>query len=486
MEIININKEGKTNLYIQLYRQLKKAILENKLKANTKLKPIRQMADDLGINPATVVKAYNLLEMEELIYKKVGSGSYVSPVMERYPVNRKSPEERNDLDMMEYGQILVESDINFASATLSPELLPVDDFQRIINTVIDRDGGEAFVYQKSQGYYPLREAIYSNILREGINSSVNNILIVSGAQQALDLLAKVLVNFTDTVVVEEPTYSAVLSAFRSRGAKIKAIPLLSKGMDLEELEQFLKSNDIACVYVMTSFHNPTGISWRDEKKDELLKLAERYDFYIIEDDCLSELYYTGDKPLPLKNFDLNNRVIYIKSYSKLFMPGLRLGFMVAPNKIITSLLSAKYFTDISSPGLTQRVFDLYIREGLWQEHLKQVRSLFNRRFHIMKEKIRYFHPDISLIHGPRGGLYFWLSLPEGLNSDTFYFMAIKNGASFLPGRVFFVEEKPNPFFRLSFAGVNEKEIKKGMDILIDLARRYIEEGDGNRDYLPVL
>ncbi len=486
MELINIKKEGHANLYIQLYRQLKKAILENKLKANTKLKPIRQMADELEINPATVVKAYNLLEMEELIYKKVGSGSYVSPLMERYPVNRKPPEESNELDMMEYGQILVKSDINFASATLSPELLPVDDFKKIMNTVIDRDRGEAFVYQKSQGYYPLREAIYANIIKEGINSSVNNIMIVSGAQQALDILAKVLVDFTNTVVVEEPTYSAALSAFRSRGAKIRPVSLLNDGMDLGELENVLKNNDVACVYVMTSFQNPTGISWRDEKKEALLRLADKYDFYIIEDDCLSELYYSGEKPVPLKDLDLNSRVIYIKSYSKIFMPGLRLGFMVVPKRILTLVLSAKYSTDISCPGLTQRVFDLYIREGYWKLHLQRVRSLFNRRFHLMKEKIRYFHPDISLIHSPRGGLYFWLALPEGLNSDTFYLMAAKNGASFLPGRVFYVEEKRNPFFRLSFAAVNEKEIKRGMDILIELSRRYIEEGDGNKDYLPVL
>ncbi len=484
--MIKIDKDNKMNLYMQVYRQLKKEIMNKDLKANTKLRPIRQMAEELDINPATVVKAYDLLEKEDLIYKKVGSGSFVSPILEGISNSNKSANDNNELDMLQYGQIVMNSDINFASATPSPELFPINDFKIALNEVIDRDGGSAFTYQKSQGFSPLREFIQSALYKEGINTDISNIMVVSGAQQGIDLVSKTLINITDQVVVEEATYSAALSSFKAQGARIKTVSLDNDGMDIDELVNYLEKNDITCLYMMSSFHNPTGICWSDEKKQHLLSLAEKYDFYIIEDDCLSELYFSGKKPMSVKSFDYNDRVIYIKSFSKLFMPGLRLGFMVLPQNMINSMLSAKYSTDISSCGLTQRAFDLFMRQGLWDRHLQKIRIIFNRRFHLMKEKIRYFHPDVSLIFGPRGGLYFWMSLPMGKNSDNFYLMALKNGVAFLPGSAFMLSERSTPFFRLSFADVNEKDIKNGMDIMIKLTQQFIDEGDKRRDYMPLL
>ncbi|MFP4660605.1 MAG: PLP-dependent aminotransferase family protein [Halanaerobiales bacterium] len=483
--MIKIDKDNKANLYMQVYRQLKKEIMNEELKANTKLKPIRQMADDLGINPATVVKSYDLLEKEGLIYKKVGSGSFVSPVLEGISVRGEGTENNNELDMMQYGQVVMGSDINFASATPSPELFPINEYKEVINEVIERDGGAVFTYQKSQGYPPLREYIHSFLNSDGISADINNIMVVSGAQQGIDLVSKALINITDIVVVEEATYTAALSSFRAQGARIRTIPLTGTGMDLNELEDFLQKNDISCLYMMSNFHNPTGICWSEEKKEKLVELAEKYDFYIIEDDCLSELYYTGDKPVPTKSFDYNERVIYIKSYSKMFMPGLRLGFMVIPGKLLTSILSAKYSTDISGAGLTQRSFDLFMRKGLWDRHLQKMRIILNRRFHLMKEKMRYFHPDVSLVYGPRGGLYFWMSLPPGKSSEDFYLTALKNGVAFLPGGTFMAAGRSTAFFRLSFADANEKDIKQGMDIMIKIIRKFIEEGD-KMDYMPLL
>ncbi|MDI3547446.1 MAG: 2-aminoadipate transaminase [Halanaerobiales bacterium] len=489
--LINLDRGGKTSLYIQLYKQIKKAIIENRLKANSKLPAIREMADQLDINPATVVKAYNLLEREQLIYKRVGSGSYVSGNYvgssgKRINLDRVSSEVADEPDLLEYGQIQVDSDINFASATPTPDLFPVKDFKRMINRVLDRDGGEAFVYQKSQGYYPLRESIQAQLNKQGIEVDIDNIQIVSGAQQAIDLIAKILVDFEDTVLVEEPTYSGALSAFQSRGARIKSIPLLSNGLDLNKLEEVLPDIDVSFIYVMTSFQNPTGISWSREAKEGLLKLAGKYNFLIIEDDCLSDLYYQGERPVPLKAYDRDDRVIYIKSYSKIFMPGLRLAFMILPKNLIPSILAAKYATDISSSGLTQRAFDLYLREGLWDRHLEKMRQLFKKRFQMMKIMMKSFPSEVSLIFEPQGGLYFWLSLPEDVDSESFYRMALKNGVAFLPGRVFSVKEGNLPLFRLSFAAVDEPEIKRGMDLLARLLREFIEKGNRREGYLPLL
>ncbi|MGM0438068.1 MAG: PLP-dependent aminotransferase family protein, partial [Bacillota bacterium] len=367
----DLERKGSKNLYTQLYEKLKNRILKGKLEAHTRLPAIRNIAKKNNINPATVVKAYDLLERDELIYKKVGSGSYVSPglIKNNVELNYKDKEKNDSLEMLDYGQVDLADSINFASATPSPSLFPVEDFKFALNEVLTRDKGKAFTYQKSQGYFPLRESINKYLQKNKIDTKIDNIQIVSGAQQAIDLLAKILLNFGDEVIVEEPTYTGALSAFRSRKASIKGIKLQKDGINLNLLEKKVKENRVSFIYIMTSFQNPTGVSWSKNKKEKLLKLATKYNFLIIEDDCLSELYFTEQKPLSLKSLDKEGRVIYIKSFSKIFMPGLRLAFAILPDKLLPRMLAAKHATDISSAGITQRSFDLYLREGLWEKHL---------------------------------------------------------------------------------------------------------------------
>ena len=483
-----LERTNNKNLYTQLYEKLKTKILKGKLEAHTRLPAIRNIASKNNINPATVVKAYDLLERDELIYKKVGSGSYVSPGLIKSNVksNYKDKEEKDSLEMLDYGQVDLADSINFASATPSPSLFPVEDFKFALNEVLTRDKGEAFTYQKSQGYYPLRESISKYLQKNDIDTKTDNIQIVSGAQQAIDLLAKVLLNFGDEVIVEDPTYTGALSAFRSRKATIRGIRLQRDGIDLNLLEEKLKENKVRFIYIMTSFQNPTGVSWSKKKKNKLLKLAAEYDFLIIEDDCLSELYFTENKPPSLKSLDKEGRVIYIKSFSKIFMPGLRLAFTILPDKLLPRMLAAKHATDISSAGITQRSFDFYLREGLWEKHLKQMRQLFKKRFNIMKGAInKYLLPSVELLYNPKGGLYFWLRLNNNFNSERLYKKSLENGVAFLPGTLFFHDNRESADFRLSFAASNEKEIKKGIKILADNIKE-IQTNNKNKGYTPLV
>ncbi|MFW6410098.1 MAG: PLP-dependent aminotransferase family protein, partial [Halanaerobiales bacterium] len=341
-------------------------------------------------------------------------------------------------------------------------------------------------YQKSQGYYPLRESIGSYLKEINIDTDIDNIQIVSGAQQAIDLLVKVLTDYGEEVLVEEPTYTGAISALESRKAAIKGIPLMTDGMDLNILEDELKTKQVEFVYIMSSFQNPTGISWSEEKKKSLLWLAEKYDFFIVEDDCLSELYFEGEKPLPLKSYDRSQRVIYIKSFSKIFMPGLRLAFLVLPEDLLSPLLAAKHATDISSAGLTQRAFDYYLRKGLWSEHLSDMRELFGRRFNWMEEAIKDHLPSpIKLFNRPKGGLYFWLSLPEGYASKDLYKLSTKKGVAFIPGELFSVKPLDSPYFRLSFADVNHQEIERGIQTLADAVKKLLQE-EKPKGYTPLV
>ncbi|MFW5788156.1 MAG: PLP-dependent aminotransferase family protein [Halanaerobiales bacterium] len=486
----DLNRDKGENLYIQLYKILEKKILTGELRAHTRLPAIRKMAEETGVNPATVVKAYDLLERKDLIYKKVGSGSYVAPLEVKRNSKKNIVENKqksiDEIDMLGYGQLQLADSINFASATPSPSLFPVENFKVAINGVLERDKGKAFTYQKSQGYYPLRESIGSYLKEINIDTDIDNIQIVSGAQQAIDLLVKVLADYGEEVLVEEPTYTGAISALESRKAAIKGIPLMTDGMDLNILEDELKTKQVEFVYIMSSFQNPTGISWSEEKKKSLLWLAEKYDFFIVEDDCLSELYFVGEKPLPLKSYDRSQRVIYIKSFSKIFMPGLRLAFLVLPEDLLSPLLAAKHATDISSAGLTQRAFDYYLRKGLWSEHLSDMRELFGRRFNWMEEAIKDHLPSpIKLFNRPKGGLYFWLSLPEGYASKDLYKLSTKKGVAFIPGELFSVKPLDSPYFRLSFADVNHQEIERGIQTLADAVKKLLQE-EKPKGYTPLV
>lgn len=483
-----LERKGNKNLYTQLYEKLKSKILKGKLEAHTRLPAIRNIAKNNNINPATVVKAYDLLERDELIYKKVGSGSYVSPglIKNDIELNYKDKEKNDSLAMLDYGQVDLADSINFASATPSPSLFPVEDFKFALNEVLTRDKGKAFTYQKSQGYFPLRESIKKYLQKNKIDTKIDNIQIVSGAQQAIDLLAKILLNFGDEVIVEEPTYTGALSAFRSRKASIKGIKLQKDGINLNLLEKKVKENRVSFIYIMTSFQNPTGVSWSKNKKEKLLKLATKYNFLIIEDDCLSELYFTEKKPVSLKSLDKEGRVIYIKSFSKIFMPGLRLAFAILPDKLLPRMLAAKHATDISSTGITQRSFDLYLREGLWEKHLDEMRDLFKNRFNIMKKAIdKYLLPSVQLLYDPRGGLYFWLRLKKNFNSEKLYKKSLQNGVAFLPGTLFYHDNRESADFRLSFAASNEKEITEGIKILAKNIKE-IQSGSKNKGYTPLV
>jgi len=475
---ITLNQNSSSALYLQLYKKLKYKI-KNELKADTKLPPIRKLAAAVGVNPATVVRAYDMLADEELIYKKVGSGSFVAP-------DRKISHSKNGENMLKHGQIKLAESINFASAAPSTDLFPVEDFKYAINQVLERDQGEAFSYQKSQGFLPLRKSIRKYFTERGVESSLNQIQVVSGAQQAIDIISKILLDYKDQIIVEDPTYFGALQAFNSRKADIKSVKMEQDGADLEEMESYLKKNKIKFFFTMQNFQNPTGVNWSQKKQQQLLELAEKYDFYIIEDDILSDLYYDQNRVSNLKEFDEQERVIYIKSFSKVFMPGLRLAFVVLPEPLLPEMLEAKYATDISSGGLTQRAFDYYLREGLLDKHISLKRSLFQKRYKLMKKQIiKQLPPEIKITFEINGGLYFWLNLPKKIDSQQLYEKAAQKGLVFSPGHLFSNNNQYSNYFRLSFAAVNAKKIERGIALLRDIYNDFRGTAK-NEDYSPLL
>ncbi len=489
---IQLNRESNKHLYIQLFEAIKDMIINKKIGPNEKLPPIRKLSKLLKVNNVTIVKAYQMLEENNYIYKRVGSGTFVSDIngFERNYEYNKEKDIYKDLKLMDSGQIqITDQMINFASATPTADLFPVKDFKNVLVELLDRDGGHAFGYQDSKGYYPLREAIVDYLKPYHINTSMEKIQIISGAQQGIDIIAKALLNHGDTVIVESPTYTGAIATFKSRGVNIVGVPILKDGIDFNILDENIKRYSPKLIYTMPNFQNPTGYSYDTEAKKRLINLAYKNDIIIIEDDYLSDLNFDTKENVTLKSIDENENVIYIKSFSKIFMPGLRLGFLIVPLSVNNDILIAKHTTDISTSGLIQRAFDLYLKKGIWKDHITYMKEIYSERFKIMIDCLERHFPNEVLFNKPQGGISFWVELPKGVSINELYSEAIKNNIVFIPGNIFYPSNTDSNYIRLSIAAVYKDSIEKGIITLGKLInKQMMKDGlkNSNNYYRPIL
>lgn len=455
---IKLDKEGQSPLYQQLADGLGRLISQGSLAPDSKLPPIRKMAEEYGVNNVTVVTAYKHLESKQMVYSRKGSGTFVSPLpVEAIP----SPVAKGNLHSFEVG-ISFDKAINFANTSLPHELFPVDAFKKAFNEVLEREKGGAFRYTDSMGYQPLREQLCSYIEAYGIKTTTDSVQIISGAQQGIDVISKAMIHFGDVVFVESPTFYGAAGAFLSRGAKLIEIPMENDGMKMSVLEDYLKLYRPRFIYMMAYFQTPTGISYSLEKKRRLLELAERYDTYIIEEDDFYDFYYSKEAPVPLKALDYKNRVVYIKSFSKILMPGLRMGLMVLPKKIHQGVMEAKYTTDISTSGFIQKAMEQYFKENGWEEHAKTMRGFGGEKYrHTLSFAKKYLAGRASFSL-PNGGVSLWIKLPEGIGAEAFCSRMLEKNVILTPGSQFEISGRDSDHIRLSFCGLEDGKIEVGL------------------------
>ncbi len=458
---IELSRDKKEHLYLQLFRALEKRIMSGRLRPHQKLPPIRKLADLLQVNNVTVVNAYKLLEENGLVYKKVGSGTFVTPVEE----DQVASEARGAYEI----------DYLFSSSTPSADLFPVDVFKRAINEVLDRDLGTAFGYQDAQGYLPLRESIVTYLNDNEVSVGPDEVQIISGAQQGIDLVSKAILHYGDYVLVESPTYTGAIAAFKMKGANIIEVPMGPDGIDVEALEAAVKRYKPKLFFTMPTLHNPTGCSYTTERKRQVLRLAKDYRFWVLEDDYASDLFFGSENGETLKSLDDDQRVIYIKSFSKIFMPGLRLGFMVAPNRLGQELLMAKHITDIATSGLTQRAFDLFLRKGDWKKQIDSMKRIFHSRYQVAVAALESHLPMECDFRKPSGGLNFWIQLPGWVDADKFHEFALENGIEVVSGNAFFSTPSKISAFRLSVAAIYEEDIEPGIKRLCHLLNLFMDQ-----------
>jgi len=459
MESISIQLlDSEQPKYLQLFDHIKELITKGDLNTGEKLPTIRSLAEKLEVNSITIVNAYKQLENNNYITAKKGSGYYVS--------SNKIPKEEAH-SSSDVGLSNDDSFINFASATPHPSIFPIESFKECINEVLERDKGFAFDYQESNGFKPLRKSILSYLNKQYSITAENEdyLQIVSGAQQGIDLIGKVLLNPGDYVITENPTYDGAIAVFKSRGARVVGVNVEQDGIDLDDLEKKLRVCKPKLIYLMTSFQNPTTTCYCKEKLEEVLMLAKKYNVYVVEDDSMSELCYGKERPLTLKALDSENSyVIYLKSFSKILMPGLRIGCMVIPKLLISDFTKIKHTSDISSSGLIQRSLEQYFSSGKWDEHLAYMKEIYKGKYEFMLNKLNILGKYGIKFDKPNGGLYFWIKIPRHMSANTIYNNCKKNGLLLIPSSVFYDINNKNKdsYIRLSFAASSIEQIREGM------------------------
>ncbi|MBN1057788.1 PLP-dependent aminotransferase family protein [Clostridium botulinum] len=457
----DIEFEEEIPKYVQISNFTKNLIEKKIIRDKEKLPTIRELAKVLEVNSVTIVNAYNKLKAEGYAYQKVGSGTYAK--VKEYP-NIFRREYSNTLKKLRIDEL--PNIVDFTGETNTEVLFPIKDLKGIIDKVLDRDGANALVSDNSYGYKNLISTINNVFWDNQLNEE--DILIVSGAQQGIDIVSKGILNINDNVVVEKPTYGGALSVFKWKKANIFEVPIKEDGIDLDKFEKILQKNNIRCFYTMSYFQNPTGVSYSLEKKKRILELAEIYDFYIMEDDYLSELIYEKSiEYIPFKWLDRNERVIYIKSFSKIFLPGIRLGYLVAPEIFRESLQNSKFNTDITTSSLMQRALDLYIYESKWKENIKALNIEYSKRYNIMQKILDNDFGNLVSYIDPRGGLNFYLTLKDSkINSKELFLRLRKKGVYITPGIMFFTSHNDGKnTFRIGFYQTDENKIIKGLNIL---------------------
>ena len=362
--------------------------------------------------------------------------------------------------------------ISFAGGLPAPELFPTERIKEACDVVLSEMGSQALQYSTTEGYPPLRELIARHMARYGIKVGIDNIVITSGSQQALDLIGKLLINPGDRILAENPTYLGALQAFNGYQAQYVTVPVDDEGLQVAQLEPALRTGP-KFMYILPNFQNPTGVTLPLTRRYDLIALAEEYGIPIVEDDPYGQLRYEGDHIKPLVVLDAEylacegdggytGNVIYTSTFSKTLAPGLRLGWVVAPKDVVFRLVQMKQGTDLHTSTFDQMVAYETARGGFLDQHIRQIREVYGHRRNVMLKALEEnCPPEVRWTH-PHGGLFLWITLPEWMDSAELLKDAVQEKVAFVPGHSFHANGGGPNTMRLNFSNAGDEMIEEGI------------------------
>lgn len=482
-----LRSSSSTPLHVQIRRGVSEAVRSGALRPGEKLEGVRGLAEDLGVNRLTVLKAIRALTRAGLLTTVRGKGVFVAerpprhaatfepafelegpffegvaegPAGEAAAATAPAEAIRSTLD-----DALAEGDhLAFSAGFPAAETIPTDAIRLRLGRILRGPRGSASLgYASTEGLPELRRELESLLEERGLPlGPEDRVLVTGGAQQGITLGLQTLLRPGEALALESPGYMGAIAACRRLGVPMVPVPVDRAGLNPERLESALRRGEVGALYTVPNFQNPTGVSQSLRRRTRILEIASRHGAALIEDDIYADLRYGGRRIPPLKSLPGGERVLYVGSFSKSLAPGLRLGFVVAHASLADELRRFKEIADISTGTLSQRLLAELLREGYYRRHLVRVRREYRRRRDAMIAALETHMPAGLRFTRPRGGLHLWIMLPRPLDAARLNERARAEGVSFAPGALFFHDDRRSSSFRLNFSSHPPERIEEGI------------------------
>lgn len=455
---------------------------------------MRQLAQQLGVTRLTVHSAYSELQAGGWIEATVGRGTFVAEQIEQLVAR---PESQLGRELSHAGMLAdllrmtqLPGLTTLARAEPAPDLFPMRNWQRAMELAIATGGPALMNHSPAQGDHLLRSNLAEVTRERGVTAGPDEIIVTNGVTNGMSLITALLAPPGATVLVEQPTYLGTLNVLNAHGVRALGLPMDGEGLLIDALEELLRVERPAFLYTIPTFQNPSGVCMSGSRRAALLELATRRGLTIVEDDIYGRIAYEGQAAPALKAHDYSGQVLYLSSFSKSLMPGLRLGYIVARPELVKQLVLLRQAQDVCSPLLLQRSLSIFVEQGWWHSHIRRMLPRYReRRDTMLRAMERHFPMGVTWTR-PRGGFCSWVSLPPGTPVTELYLSALERGVAFTPGRAFIPSLEETPHLRLCFSTEPPERLSEAVATLGALLR----ERGGNRqlptppfcDYVPIV
>lgn len=472
---IDIQRNKRESLSKQIYQSIVDRIRSGLLEEGSKLPSVRSLSKQLEVSLVTAVKAYKQLEQDGFATSIQGKGTFVKAKISEKKKVEAIPSYDWQLSLQDYlprSQFaryhIAPQKVHLSSSMIDPKLLPNRYFEHEVQQVLSENPELLSIYGNVQGDNQLRSEMSAYLKRSGVTSTPENILVTSGLQQSIDLVARTFVGPGDVVVMEAPTYPGAIDIFRGRGATILTVPVDKDGMRIDILQNVCEKHKPKVIFTIPTFHNPTGFVMSLKRRKQLLDIAGSIHSIIVEDDPCSEIYFEKKPPVTLKSMDQFGNVIYLRGLSKTIAPSCRIGILTASSSIFNRLLAAKANADLGSPLLTQKAILPLINSKRMIDHSKKLRTALKIRRDLALDLLTSLSPEGVSWTIPEGGLNLWISLPSWIDSHLLLSEAKKQQITFLPGSACYPVGQENNHLRISYSYINEELLKHGITTLCNI------------------
>lgn len=464
-------------LYLQLRDQLRQRLLSGTIAPSSRLPSSRELSKLLHVSRNTVDEAYRMLEGEGLARIVGGQGTFAAhrrasgADVQEVPFDWEahiSPQSRDYAAFREHeGRVDLGNRQVISFSSLAPDYhtFENDAFRRALNTVMIREGSVLLTYGYTRGYEPFRQYVKEYLTGKGLRMDGQEVLIVNGFRQAAGLVVETLISFGDYVAVEAPTYNGFLGLLRSRGAHAAPIDCDEQGMIAQSLEDAIDKKGVKLVYLIPTYHNPTGRNMSLSRRQEILALCNRRGVPILEDGFNEELRFRGECHPAIKALEGSAGVVYAGSFSKVLFPGLRVGWVVAPKELTRYLVHQKYNQDIHTPPLLQAALRQYCMEGNLDRHIKRTRALYRERLDALYGALDQHFTGRAQWEKVEGGFSAWVQFPQRLDLRSAMEDAKNMGVLYAPGDAFYPDGRGRNCVRLGFSRLTPERIGQGVALL---------------------